>query len=357
MHLDLIFSLLPSSLIDMDSFSLLMAKRALPKKAWSNSLKTGGCDPPVKPRAQPGVSLCPSGAGLSRPAYSRPASVRTTPHVAPTAAANVNVALPTPPHMPQHNPGLSGAGRGNNWLAPSSNMQHVAEAEMVTRWVSKWVSLVLPLCAFSSVYCEIHANVPLCKDMLHRQFSRYSSRTLRRHWNSWQSYLDVMNLAEVAAKPSLMQLLDFLSISAAGAAMDRLASAPAGSAVPSLRWIAELLNLDGLLRLLSSSLIISWSTPSVKAMVKEAVPLPLWAVANLEYSLHKLLVDHPNPCEMSGQVLLDFIGLIAWLLMLWSSLRFSDLQRIVVNEFDVDALVARSFCFRTNQGARACILV
>ena len=123
-----------------------------------------------------------------------------------------------------------------------------------------------------------------------------------------------------------------------GSRESRGAQAP--SVVKAMRFLGGLLEMRGLLDTLSSQLIHAWllrhaeSTRTGVLGRREAVPLPLFVLINLERALLNAV-----PAEAF------VIGV--FLLMCWASLRWSDAQRMKCARAVVAEGVLRGFCWRT----------
>ena len=85
--------------------------------------------------------------------------------------------------------------------------------------------------------------------------------------------------------------------------------------------------------MLKSSVVLAWvQAGRVHVPAKEAVPLPLYLVANWERAI--------IGCA-------DTLLLPAFLIMIWSALRFSDARRVSVQGMCVKDGVLRGHCWRT----------
>ena len=113
----------------------------------------------------------------------------------------------------------------------------------------------------------------------------------------------------------------------------------ATACVSSMRLVAAILGLEGLQVMLKSSVVLAWAQAGrVHAPAKEAVPLPLYVVANWERAI---------VAGMKRGGCADTLLLTAFLVMLWSALRFSDAQRVLVKDTCVKDGVLRGQCWRT----------
>ena len=103
--------------------------------------------------------------------------------------------------------------------------------------------------------------------------------------------------------------------------------------------MASLLGYDPFLDDLQKPVIVAWTRPSgsTAGIRTEAAPLPLHVLASWELHLAKLRDAKPN----------DFYLFCALLIMLWAGLRFSDIQRVSVDEIEIEEGVARYCCWKT----------
>ena len=141
-----------------------------------------------------------------------------------------------------------------------------------------------------------------------------------------------------AAQPTLHELLEFLRSLVVGSHEDCGCNCrqSALSVLSAIKFAAWKLGLSSLSELLGNPLILSWQrcADSSKTFPKEAVPLPLDLVRNLEQAV---AVD-------AGE---DTAFLRAILLMCWAGLRFSDLQRINLSQLQIADGVVRGLCWKT----------
>lgn len=88
---------------------------------------------------------------------------------------------------------------------------------------------------------------------------------------------------------------------------------------------------------------LAWCSPLAGRQArKEALLLPLFAVASLEERLLK---------DLATELSQDSMYITAFLLMLWGALRFSDLQRASPDTFHIEVGVVRGRCWKTKTSA------
>ena len=136
------------------------------------------------------------------------------------------------------------------------------------------------------------------------------------------------------------QVLDYLQALAAGASDDRglQRAASAKGKVRSLRFLAYKVGLSSFRELLHNPLVEAWLSAEKwnQNPAKEALPLPLFVVAQLEKALQSL---------EDGAADGWFLGCI--LLMTWGSLRWSDAQRLQLNTLACDGKSLRGWSWRS----------
>ena len=138
----------------------------------------------------------------------------------------------------------------------------------------------------------------------------------------------------VSADASVSVLVSFL------ACIQQRRSA-SNAPVTSLKFVAGILGWDKLLSCLANPVVAAWTgSYGQKEARKEALPLPLSAVANFE---RKVLESMGQEEGLDGDGLLT----VAFLIMIWAALRFSDAQRVSVNEMDIVEGILRCCCWRT----------
>ena len=199
----------------------------------------------------------------------------------------------------------------------------------------KWAGVDHALCVAkeSSVLCELQDRN---RDQLLFLFSDRSAGTLRKHLPGWRLWLAFCQGAHLApANVSLASLLDFLDALATGAKLDRGKGrcGRAKGVVQALRFVARKLGLESLQKTLGSAPVVSWLASSkwTASTVREALPLPLFAVIQLEQAL--------SSCEPG-----DWWPILCFLLMLWAGLRWSDAQRLDFESVILDGGSVRGWC-------------
>ena len=163
--------------------------------------------------------------------------------------------------------------------------------------------------------------------------------TLKRHlvgWRAWSNFC--VTLGWSAGSPSLQQLLDFLQCLVDGSRSDRgpARRRSALGVLSAMTFAAHKLSLSCLLNLLEQPLVLAWKRGDCwkRTRSKEAVPLPFAVVKAFEAAL-------PSACPE------DRWFLSALLVMVWASLRWSDLQRLDLSSVTATQEALMGWCWRT----------
>ena len=149
------------------------------------------------------------------------------------------------------------------------------------KWAGVWVDLAFCVANESSVLRELKHRT---RDQLLFLFSDCSAGTLRKHLPGWRLWLAFCQRAQ--AKVSLASFLDFLDALATGAKLDRGRGrcGRAKGVVQALRFVARKLGLESLQKTLAM-LCPGGILVGQQQVDREAFPLPLFAVIQLEQAL------------------------------------------------------------------------
>ena len=132
--------------------------------------------------------------------------------------------------------------------------------------------------------------------------------------------------------PGRLVLISFLSAVGEG-------KRSVACAVSALKFTAALMGWQEFLCDLDCQVVSAWKQPVGPARAcKEAMPLPLFAIAKLERAV-----------IASGSFVksMDTFLIVCFLVMFWGALRFSDLQRIEVETIELQGVIARGHCWKT----------
>ncbi|CAE8693610.1 unnamed protein product [Polarella glacialis] len=207
--------------------------------------------------------------------------------------------------------------------------------------IAVWVSIILPLARHSPLFSSMGGDFTKHLRVL---LGGSSTGTLRRHMPGWKLWLEFSANAHYKDLPSLPDVLDFLEALLSGQVMDRGSGKSKVRSVrgplSAMRFVCYSLQLRQLCEILENRLVSTWAKPSgPQQCVKEASPLPLYVIANMERAAGRLHAsDKHNP---------DLFLLLCALAMMWGALRWSDLQRVWTQEVSVQENVMRGFSWRT----------
>jgi hypothetical protein len=258
----------------------------------------------------------------------RPTWLRQLPQ--PAAAAR----LEAPPR-----PRLAGTPGHTHRAIPASATQATASGQadrLLNQMVQIWSQLA------------IQANPPFLLSLpaphdLHLQtiFRQVAAATLRRHlgaWRTWALYAGAAGLEQLDASHN--DILEFIMVlvDEAREGRGRQRAGNLQGVVAGMRFLAARMNAAPFLQRLASPLIsahLQAAGTRTRHTRREAIPLPLWLLVKLEKAFLEL--------EFGASAV--FLGTV--LLMVWSSLRFSDVQRCYPREASVTSGVLRSWSWRS----------
>ena len=170
-----------------------------------------------------------------------------------------------------------------------------------------------------------------------RVIERFAPSTLAayfRMWDQWISFCEVQAIPPFCPMP--VQLADFLQVHSRKSS----ASAALGH-YKALTWVSKYAVLPQLSQALQHALVRSYSLSTTPTLRREAAPLPLAFVLWLE---NEIVHERGSPldCLLMGGVLV----------LVWSSLRWSDAQCIAPNDLVEDDDCIRGVATRTKSTKR-----
>ena len=202
------------------------------------------------------------------------------------------------------------------------------------KWVQRWIEQLASASRASPVFCNLGDAGPASLECM---LSQKAAGTLRKHlpgWKHWVAYATAH--AWAGLEPGLPQLVFFFK----DLAETRICGAASLSA---MKFTAALLGLETLQQQLAKPILTAWCEAGRRRRArKEALPLPLHAVAAFEQAIH---------ADLQSELSHDSFLLIAFLTMMWGALRFSDVQRMDIASLAVADGLARGFCWRTKSAA------
>ena len=221
-------------------------------------------------------------------------------------------------------------------LLPTGNgCARAAEDKEWQKWAAKWSLELSPVLRHSPSFVGLDGE--LATASLLKILQRSAAGTLRKHfpgWRLWQSFASDHDWNGVSFSQS--QLVLFLQALAE-------AGHGAASCAGSLRFVAGILGHQRWIDHFADPVVKAWcSSNTRKVAKKEALPLPLHVVADLEASVCSDVVS-----GMSADTML----VCGFLIMIWGSLRFSDAQRIDVAGLTLENGLLRGECWRTKSSS------
>ena len=183
----------------------------------------------------------------------------------------------------------------------------------------------------STVFCDHHKTFKTPAKSRSKFVCHFYTEILQR------SQKQDRKTPQKAASPERASLVFLQALAEAG-------HGPA-SCAGSLRFVAGILGHQRWIDHFADPVVKAWcSSNTRKVAKKEALPLPLHVVADLEASVCSDVVS-----GMSADTML----VCGFLIMIWGSLRFSDAQRIDVAGLTLEKMV----CSEGNAGAQSLPLV
>ena len=224
----------------------------------------------------------------------------------------------------------SGAAR-SFWVKPGCRAKSWEE-EQWQALARTWVGYLQPLLNSSPFFQDLGE---LAEGCLIRVLRTKAAGTLRRHLPGFKLWVDFIHGTDLetpfARADLLVNFFDCVQ------AKHRSAIAPWRS----LKFVAALLGWDRLLATLANPVVVACSGDAAESKErKEAVPLPLYAVARMEAAVLAALASGP---QLDPPTLMC----VVFLVMLWGALRFSDAQRVAVPEMDFVQGIVRCRCWKT----------
>ena len=201
------------------------------------------------------------------------------------------------------------------------------------KWVRLWAGLLEEFLPHAPNFVDLGG---LAQPSLMRMLSKKAASTLRRHLPSWRLWLDFACHHEWPAyNPPLMDFVGYVQALLYNGKTARGAK----NGIASLKFVAALMGWGAWLTTLGHSVVVAWCEPQASLSPrKEALPLPLSVVSAFETKIHK---------DLDSVVTKDTLALVAFLLMIWGALRFSDAQRLALGSCQIERGILRGWCYRT----------
>ena len=238
------------------------------------------------------------------------------------------------PHMYEHHPPAPGEKRAklaHDSAGPSSatGLLRTKSPSSIPFLVNLWTSILVSLGSLSNVFADIgnHANFSSLASII---LDAFAASTLHRYLTCISKFLTWCRDSELPLPSiSAATVLDVLQGGSRNSGMK-------GSTVlKSLQWCRKQADVKSWL-FLDSPLIQGWTKSKVPADRRESLPLPLYVVVQWERRL--LQANIP---------LREIIIIGGFLLMIWTGLRFADLQRVTITSIVCSANEIRGISWRT----------
>ena len=157
------------------------------------------------------------------------------------------------------------------------------------------------------------------------------------HHQQWRSTWHAYNHSAKFVTNLRINIQDLTSVQVLDIAQmgKRNSGASGGLILKSLKWIFKHANIS-LLSIMDSPLIAHWDKSKLPRDRAEALPLPLYVIIAWERRLLE-----------KGCTLLEKLLLGSFLLMVWSGVRYSDLQRTIWKSISYNFAELRAICWRT----------
>ena len=312
------------------------------------SLQTTGNPLSVPPVSHPGMinSLPMTSRAKCKPAAPPSVMENTRPRSLMFDPTSQTACRPNP-HIYEHHPPAPGEKRvkvAHDGAGPSSatGLLRTKTPSSIPFLVNLWTSILVSLGSLSKVFADIgnHANFSNLASII---LDAFAASTLHRYLTCISKFLTWCRESDLPLPSiSAATVLDVLQGGSRNSGMK-------GSTVlKSLQWCRKQADVQAW-SFLESPLIQGWMKSKVPADRRESLPLPLYVVVQWERRL--LQANIP---------LREIIIIGGFLLMIWTGLRFSDLQRVTITSVVCSASEIRGISWRTKtcskgqpRGARA----
>ncbi len=211
----------------------------------------------------------------------------------------------------------------------SSNLHRARKPSDVGWIVRLWISIFSWFGTDSSLYMEIHDSDRF-QEFAVVILDAFAPSTMAKYLTCLQSFCNTcddlhLHIQDITA----INVLDI-------AQMGRRNSGVSGSLLlKSLKWIFRHAHIPKL-AIMESPLIVHWEKTTTPHNRGESLPLPLYVVTAWERRLLE-----------KGCSTLEKLILGSFLFMIWSGLRYADLQRIIWKSISYNISELRAICWRT----------
>ena len=174
------------------------------------------------------------------------------------------------------------------------------------------------------------------QEHLSRMLSMFAASTVIRYCSAFRTVLSTLEDLKLRLDSiTAFELADVLVVMSLARAADPESGQHSATAIKAVRWIHKVLEVASL-SVAHSQVIGSFLKSKLPRERKEAVPLSLYVVVQIE---RRVLSRDCSDAEV--------LVLGGMLLILWSSLRFMDAQRVLWRSLSYDGHTLRGSCFQT----------
>lgn len=220
-------------------------------------------------------------------------------------------------------------------LADSTTMLALHK-QLKSQHLQEWLQLLDSAGSRSELYASTSEST---NAILHRTkvVARFAPSTLAAYlkaWNHWSDFCACSGCCPF--RPTLLAVADFLQVSAKKSALG-VATAQSRA----LTWVAKYAGLPVLREALISPIVKAYTVPSELVLRKEAAPLPLSFVVFLETQILR------EQGTAADRLLMGSL-----LVLIWSSLRWSDATWVSPSSLSIEADIIRGVASKTKTTTR-----
>ena len=233
-----------------------------------------------------------------------------------------------------HQPPLPGEKRAktdHNGTVPTSasSLIRTKTPSSIRFLVDLWTNILSALGTLSRVFADIgtHANFPQMASVI---LDAFAASTLHRYLSCISKFLAWCN--ESGLKLAAISAATILDVLRGGS---RNSGMKGSTLLKALQWCRKQADIPTWI-FLDSPLIQGWTKSKVPADRHESLPLPLYVVTQWERRMLQANVPQYEIMIIGG-----------FLLMIWSGLRYSDLQRVTVSSVVCSKNEIRGISWRT----------
>ena len=214
--------------------------------------------------------------------------------------------------------------------APVDSILHRARKPSDVGWIVRlWISILSWFGTDSSLYMELHDSDRF-QEFAVVILDAFAPSTMAKYLTCLQSFCNTCDDLR-------LQIQDITAINVLDIAqMGKSNNGVSGSLLlKSLKWVFRHANIPKL-AIMESPLITHWEKSKTPHDRGEALPLPLYVVTAWERRLLE------KGCSTMEKLILG-----SFLFMIWSGLRYADLQRIIWKSISYNIAELRAICWRT----------